>query len=140
MARVAAGESVCTVATALSVAPASVIWWSQRLRTIGSAAPGRIGGYVPPKIMGERKEWLIERAYAAAFTLRGLMAELAERGLRVDYRTVWKFVHRERLSFKKPTGRPVCKGRIGWRVGLHQRIRSQGASPGQDGFRAFRAS
>ncbi len=29
------------------------------------------------------------------------MAELAERGLKVDYRTVWTFVHDEKLSFKK---------------------------------------
>ncbi len=31
----------------------------------------------------------------------GLVAELAERGLKVDYRTVWSFVHDEKLSFKK---------------------------------------
>jgi transposase len=29
------------------------------------------------------------------------VAELAERGLKVDYRTVWSFVHAEKLSFKK---------------------------------------
>ena len=42
------------------------------------------------------------------FTLRGLVAELAERGLKVDYRTVWSFVHDEKLSFKKKRG--------GWRT------------------------
>jgi transposase len=35
------------------------------------------------------------------FTLRGLVVELAGRGLKVDYRAVWNFVHAERLSFKK---------------------------------------
>lgn len=35
------------------------------------------------------------------FTLRGLVAELADRDLRVDYRTVWAFVHRTGYSFKK---------------------------------------
>jgi transposase len=35
------------------------------------------------------------------FTLRGLVVELAERGLKVDYRSVWAFVHAENLSFKK---------------------------------------
>jgi hypothetical protein len=30
-----------------------------------------------------------------------LVAELAERGLTVDYRSVWEFVHAEKLSFKK---------------------------------------
>ena len=38
------------------------------------------------------------------FTLRGLVAELAERGLKVDYRSVWEFVHAEKLSFKKKRG------------------------------------
>jgi transposase len=28
-------------------------------------------------------------------------AELAERGLKVDYRTMWEFVHAEKLSYKK---------------------------------------
>ena len=42
---------------------------------------------------------------ASAFTLRGLVAELEEpgpgRGLKVDYRTKWKFAHSAGLSFKK---------------------------------------
>jgi hypothetical protein len=32
--------------------------------------------------------------------LRGLVAELAERGLKVDYRSVWEFVHAEKLLGK----------------------------------------
>ena len=35
------------------------------------------------------------------FTLRGLVAELGERGMQVDYRTVWAFVHAEGLTQKK---------------------------------------
>ena len=42
--------------------------------------------------------------------MRGLVAELAERGLKVDYRSVWNFVHAEKLSFKKRMARFVCKG------------------------------
>jgi transposase len=45
--------------------------------------------------------WLIERCRGAGFTPRGLVAELAERGLTVDYRTIWRFVHAEGLSFKE---------------------------------------
>jgi putative transposase len=29
------------------------------------------------------------------------VAELAERGLKMDYRTMWDFVHAEKLSHKK---------------------------------------
>ena len=100
VARIAAGESVRKVALALSVAPSSVVKWTQRLRATGSVAPGKIGGHVPPKIAGTYRAWLVART-AAAFTLRGLVAELAGRGLRVDYRTVWTFIRREGLSFKK---------------------------------------
>ena len=53
------------------------------------------------------------------FTLRGLVAELAERGLRVDYRTVWEFVHDEKLSFKKNRG--------GWRTRPPRRGAAAGA-------------
>ena len=100
VARIAVGESVRKVARALSVAPSSVVKWTQRLRATGSVAPGKIGGHVPPKIAGAHRAWLVART-AAAFTLRGLVAELAGRGLRVDYRTVWTFIRREGLSFKK---------------------------------------
>jgi hypothetical protein len=67
----------------------------------GRLEPGKMGGHVRPKIAGEHRAWLLQRTGQADFTIRGLVAELAERGLRVDYRTVWKFVHREGLSFKK---------------------------------------
>ncbi|MDB5565212.1 MAG: transposase [Tardiphaga sp.] len=48
MTRLAAGESIRALAAALSISPSSVVKWSQRLRTTGSAAPGRIGGYRLP--------------------------------------------------------------------------------------------
>ena len=43
-------------------------------------------------------------------------------------------------ALKERMARPVGKGDVGGRAGLHQRIRSQGLSPGQDGIRASRAS
>jgi len=66
----------------------------------GSVKPDRIGGYRPKKIAGPHHEWLIQRCQKD-FTVRGLVAELAERGLKVDYRTMWEFVHAEKLSYKK---------------------------------------
>jgi putative transposase len=100
MARLASGESVRLVAAALDVAPSSVVKWSQLQRRTGNCAPGKIGGHVPPKIRDAHEVWLGERI-KAPFTLRGLVAELASRGLKVDYRTVWKAVHRAGYSFKK---------------------------------------
>lgn len=40
--------------------------------------------------------------------MRGLVTELAERGLKVDYRTVWNFLHSEKLSFKKSVAAGEC--------------------------------
>jgi transposase len=105
MARLDAGETVRAVADALSIAPSSVVKWSERRRTTGSAAPGKIGGHVPRKIRGAEADWLRARMAEGAFTLRGLVAELAERGLKVDYRTMWTFAHAEGLSFKKNRAR-----------------------------------
>ena len=79
----------------------TAILWVQRFRQTGSVEPDQIGGYKPKKISGRHRDWLVERCRTADFTLRGLVAELAERGLKVDYRTVWDFVHAEKLSHKK---------------------------------------
>lgn len=77
------------------------IEWVKRYRRTGSVAPGQMGGHKPKKIVGMYRDWLLERCRERDFTLLGLVAELAERGLKVDYRTVWNFVHAEKLSFKK---------------------------------------
>jgi transposase len=100
VARVCAGESVRSVAAVLSISASSVVKWAQRSRATGSVTPGQMGGHRPRVLVGEHREWLLRRV-TTDFTLRGLVAELAERGVKVDYRTVWNFVHAERLSFKK---------------------------------------
>jgi transposase len=79
----------------------TVIVWVRRFRKTGSVAPGRMGGHKPKAIAGEHRAWLLQRIKQPDFTLRGLVSELAERGLKVDYRSVWNFVHAENLSFKK---------------------------------------
>ena len=99
VARVLAGESVRSVAAVLSISAATVVRWSGRHRATGSAAPGKIGGHKVGILTGHR-DWLVERT-RCDFTLRGLVAELAERGVKVDYVQVWRFVHAEGLSFKK---------------------------------------
>jgi len=83
------------------VAASTAIKWVWRLRTTGSVSPSKIGGYCPKKIRGPWRSWLLERCQSGRFTLRGLVGELAERGLKVDYRLVWAFVHEEKLTHKK---------------------------------------
>ncbi len=74
MARHDAGETVHEAAEALSVAPSSVVKWSQRRRVMGSVAPGKVGGHVPRKSRGEHEAWLRARMAEGAFTLRGLLS------------------------------------------------------------------
>jgi transposase len=105
VAAVEKGLSRRQAAAQFGVGVSTVITWVQRLRTTGSIAPGQMGGHKPKAIAGEHRAWLLRRAKERDFTLRGLVAELAERGLKVDYRSVWNFVHAEKLSFKKNRGR-----------------------------------
>jgi len=70
-------------------------------RETGSVSPGQMGGHKPKAISGAHRVWLLGRIQEGDFTLRGLVSEFAERGLKVDYRSVWNFVHAENLSFKK---------------------------------------
>ena len=98
--RVQAGETTRSVGEALGVAPSSVTKWWQRFRETGSVSPGQMGGHKPRILSGANRDWLLERAQRD-FTLWSLVHELAERGVKVDYHTVWTFVHDESLSFKK---------------------------------------
>lgn len=94
------GLSRHEAAARFGVASSSAIKWVQRFRETGSVAPARMGGHKPRTLRGEHRDWLLDRT-KRDFTLRGLVAELAERGVKVDYRSVWEFVHAEGLSFKK---------------------------------------
>ena len=118
------GMSCREAAAQFSVGVSTAIRWLARYRGSGSVAPAQIGGYRPKSIAGAHRDWLIERCRGSTFTLRGLVAELAERGLKVDYRTMWSFVHAERMELQKkpcwlpnriaPTSRAV--GRSGERI------------------------
>lgn len=99
------GLSRRQAAARFGVSYSSAIAWVSRYRRTGSVAPGQMGGHKPKKIAGGHRDWLLARCRERDFTLRGLVAELAERGLKVDYRSVWNFVHAEKLSFKKNRAR-----------------------------------
>ena len=140
MAAVAGGMSRAAAAHRFGVSRSSAIRWTKRAEETGSPAALPMGGKKPFALAGEAA-WIGARlAEKPDLTGRELLAELNRRGVAVSYYGVWHFLDHAGLSFKKRMARPVCKGKIGWRAGLHQRIRSRGLSPGQDGFRALRAS
>ena len=96
------GLSRHQAAARFGLAVSTVVHWVRRFRLTGSVAPSKIGGYKPKVLRGEHADWLTARCREKDFTLSQLVEELGElRGLKVDRRSVWEFVHAEGLSFKK---------------------------------------
>lgn len=95
------GETTRSIGDALEISPSCVSKWLKLRRETGSLAPGKIGGHKPRQLSGETADWLRERCEAGPFTIRGLAAELAARGIKTGRRAVWVFLHAEGLSFKK---------------------------------------
>jgi transposase len=105
VASVAGGRSCRATATIFSVSVATVVRWSQRLRTTGSAAAFAMGGH-RPHCLASRREWLLARiAEKPDLTLRAVVAELIAAGVNVSYGAVWAFFAREGITFKKKPAR-----------------------------------
>lgn len=101
VAAVAAGKSCRSVAARFDVAVSSVVKWSQRYRATGSVAPGKMGGH-RKRVLEPHRAFIVERIGATPhLTLHGLKDELAARGVKVSHNTVWTFLRREGLRFKK---------------------------------------
>ena len=101
VASVAGGQTCRAVAASFAVSVASVVKWSQRARTTGSAAPGKMGGY-RPFLLAKHRVWLLARiAERPDLTLHALLGELAARDVAVSCDTLWRFLKREGISFKK---------------------------------------
>jgi transposase len=79
--------------------------WVSQFRATGSVKAGQMGGPRPKTISGRYRAWRRRRCREPDFPLRGLVSELAAQGLKVDCRSVWEFVHAEKLSYKKAAGR-----------------------------------
>lgn len=100
------GASCRKAAKTFSVSVASAVRWSQLARSTGSTSPRPAGARRRPVLLPER-DWLLARVAAAPdLTVRALRADLAEqRGVRVGYGAVWRFLAREGLTFKKKPAR-----------------------------------
>ena len=101
VAAVEAGQSRRAVARLFNLSPATVIRWVDRQRTSGGCAPKPMGGVRHAVLLPER-DWLLARIAAVPdATVRGLRAELAERGTKISNDAVWRFLRNARLTFKK---------------------------------------
>lgn len=103
---VKAGESCRAVAARFGVGVSSVVKWSQRYRRTGSVSPDRMGGH-RRRVLEPYRDFIVERiAQEPHVTLHRLKDELASRGISVSHNTVWMFLRREGLRFKKNAVRP----------------------------------
>jgi putative transposase len=94
------------VAERFGVAVSTVVKWSQRYRRTGSVSPGKMGGH-RRRVLEPYRGFLVERiAREPHVTLHRLKDELAERGVKVSHNTVWMFLRRAGLRFKKNAVRP----------------------------------
>jgi putative transposase len=101
-----AGESCRSVAARFGVAVSSAVKWSQRYRATGSVVPGKMGGH-RKRVLEPHRAFIVDRINQTPhLTLHGLQAELAARGVKVSHDTVWQFLRREGLRFKKNAVRP----------------------------------
>ena len=84
----------------------SAVKWSQRYRLSGSVAPGKMGGH-RKFVLAPHRAFILERlGQAPHLSLHGLKADLAARGVKVSHDTIWKYLRREGLRFKKNVVRP----------------------------------
>lgn len=107
VAAVDAGRSCHEVAKLFQVGVSSVIRWVDRQRRTGSFSPRPMGGSRGYRIEGDHRTWLLERIVAKPdLTLEEMRRELAGRGLKVGYGTVWRFCEREQQTLKKRPSTP----------------------------------
>jgi len=95
------GETCRAVAAAFDVSVASVVKWSQRARATGSPAAKAMGGKRPYLLEGQRSFLLARLSEKPDLTLQALLLELRPRGVVVSCDTLWRFLRREKISFKK---------------------------------------
>lgn len=111
---VVSGQTVRAASAVFGVSVASAVKWTQRARTSGSAAAKPMGGKRPFLLEPER-DWLLARLDDKPdLTLHALRDELRERGTQVSCDTLWRFLKRQEISFKKNlvrrrAGSPRCR-------------------------------
>ena len=122
------GELIRSVAARFGVSVSSVPKWVARYRATGNVAPGRIGGHRPWLLEPHRERVHALVAATPHLTLDRLQEKLAIDGITVCRDTIWRFLRREDLRFKKKTQfaleqmrAAVARKRARWRA-LRRRL------------------
>ena len=105
IAAVEAGESRRAAAARFGVSPSAAVKWTRRARLTGSVEPKRMGGH-RPFALAPHRAWVLSRlADKPDLTLRALVLELADQGVKISDYAVWNFLRREGVTFKKKPAR-----------------------------------
>ena len=100
------GEPIRSVAARFGVSVSSVPKWVARYRATGSVAPGQVGGHRPWLLEPHRERVHALVAATPHLTLDRLQEQLVSDGITVCRDTIWRFLRREGLRFKKNAVRP----------------------------------
>ncbi len=100
-AALAEGLSVRAAAKRFEVSVASAVRMGQLARAGQGLAARKIGGHRQPILKPAREAIMARLAAKSDWTVRALAADLKADGIHVSHDTVWRFLRREGLSFKK---------------------------------------
>ncbi len=96
------GRTCRETAALFGVSVASVVKWSQRRRSTGSAAAMPMGGN-RGRSLEPHRDWLLERIAVPGMTVRLLAVELRDQGVIASHVSIWRVLKEAGFSFKKNT-------------------------------------
>lgn len=101
----AEGATVREAAERFGVSAASAVRIGQLARAGRGLGARRMGGNRPPLLLGATEALSRRLAAKSDWTVRALAADLRADGIAVSHDTVWRFLRRQGLTFKKnPAG------------------------------------
>ena len=99
-ASVALGRTCRETADLFGVSVSSVVKWSQRRRSTGTAAALPMGGS-RGRSLAVHRDWLLKRITVPGMTVRLLAVELRDQGIAASPTSIWRTLKEAGFSFKK---------------------------------------
>ena len=100
-AALAEGATVRDAAKRFGVSAASAVRIGQLARAGRGLCARKVGGNRPPVLLSANEAITIRLAAKSDWTVRALAADLKADGIAVSHDTVWRFLRRQGLTFKK---------------------------------------
>ena len=95
------GSTVRVVANRFGISVASAVRIGQLARAGHGLSARKIGGHCPPVLQASAEAITNRLAAKSDWTVRALAADLQADGIHVSHDTVWRFLRRQGLTFKK---------------------------------------